>query len=180
MKLDRSIALLLLVAANALAGETVTINGVTYEDVTWGNVTHTSVTIYHKTGVATIPLNRLPPELRQRLGHVPHPSAVTATNTSSAKAVAAPVEPSRADSDGFTPSPLNTRFEERMAGLLVAFGLYVAALLWVNRAAQAIGARKRLWNTVALVLNVPGILVFAAVYGCKQRKRAAEIGRAHV
>jgi len=50
---------------------TISIDGITYEDVQWDNVTKTTVTLRHKTGVATIPLSKLPTELQQHFGFDP-------------------------------------------------------------------------------------------------------------
>ena len=61
-------------AAAVLAQDTnttITINGVTYENVRWGTVTPTTVSLFHKTGVATIPLSTLPPDLQTRFGYDP-------------------------------------------------------------------------------------------------------------
>lgn len=41
-------------------------NGVTYESVTYGKVSARGVTVFHKTGVITIPLEQLPEEVRGR------------------------------------------------------------------------------------------------------------------
>ena len=41
-------------------------------DVRWERVTPTTVTIFHKTGVATIPLEKLPSELQRRFGYDPN------------------------------------------------------------------------------------------------------------
>jgi hypothetical protein len=49
----------------------ITIDGVTYEDVRWGTVTPATVSIFHSTGIASIPLEKLPPELQQRFGYDP-------------------------------------------------------------------------------------------------------------
>ena len=49
----------------------ITIGLETYEDVTWGVVTPSTVSIHHKTGIAKIPLAKLPPELQQRFGYDP-------------------------------------------------------------------------------------------------------------
>lgn len=46
-----------------------TIRGETYEDVTWGRVTPADVTIFHKSGVATIPLRDLPEDLQKQFGY---------------------------------------------------------------------------------------------------------------
>jgi hypothetical protein len=50
---------------------TITIDGTTYENVRWERITPTTVTVFHKTGVATILLAKLPPELQQRFGYDP-------------------------------------------------------------------------------------------------------------
>jgi len=57
---------LCLLIGMARAEESVTINGYTYQNVRWGTVTPTSVTIFHKSGIATIPLDNLPEELQKR------------------------------------------------------------------------------------------------------------------
>lgn len=54
---------------------TLTLDGVTYEQVQWTNATPSTVTIFHKTGVATIQLEKLPPELRKRFGYDPKKAA---------------------------------------------------------------------------------------------------------
>ena len=61
-------------AAIALAEDTnttITIDGVTFENVRWGTVTPTTVSILHRTGAATIPLEKLPPELQKQFGYDP-------------------------------------------------------------------------------------------------------------
>jgi len=47
----------------------VTIEGVVYEDIRFGRVMPPTVTIYHKRGVANVPLASLPPELQKTLGY---------------------------------------------------------------------------------------------------------------
>ncbi len=68
----------------------ITVNGDTYEDVRWRQVTPTTVTIFHKTGVATIPLASLPPTLQQRFGYDPQKAAEfqAAEDANAAKALA--------------------------------------------------------------------------------------------
>ena len=58
------------VTSNALP-DTITIGGVTYSNVTWRSVTPATVTIFHSTGIAAIPLWKLPPELQKRFGYDP-------------------------------------------------------------------------------------------------------------
>ena len=48
-----------------------TVDGITYSNFTWGTVTPSSVSIIHKTGVARIPLELLPPDLKKRFGYDP-------------------------------------------------------------------------------------------------------------
>lgn len=48
-----------------------TIDNVQYENVRWGRVTPATVTIFHRTGVAAIPLWKLPPDLQKKFGYDP-------------------------------------------------------------------------------------------------------------
>jgi hypothetical protein len=48
-----------------------TIDGFTYENPRFERVTATTVTIFHSTGIATIPLAKLPPELQKQFGYDP-------------------------------------------------------------------------------------------------------------
>jgi len=54
---------------------TITIGGITYSNVTWRTVTPATVSIFHQTGVASIPLEELPPELQARFGYDPQKAA---------------------------------------------------------------------------------------------------------
>jgi hypothetical protein len=54
--------------SNALPAS-IAIDGITYSNVTWRTVTPATVTIFHRTGIATIPLEKLPPELQKRFGY---------------------------------------------------------------------------------------------------------------
>jgi hypothetical protein len=49
----------------------ITVDGVTYEDVRWGTTTPSAVTIFHKTGIGRIPLEKLSPELQKIFGYDP-------------------------------------------------------------------------------------------------------------
>jgi hypothetical protein len=69
-----SLLLCIVTATVALAQETnisITIDGVTYENYHWGTITPTTVSIIHRTGAATIPLEKLPPDLQKRFGYDP-------------------------------------------------------------------------------------------------------------
>jgi len=50
---------------------TITVDRVTYSNITWRTVTLATVSIMHSTGAATIPLEKLPPELQQRFNYNP-------------------------------------------------------------------------------------------------------------
>lgn len=54
---------------------TITVDGIIYSKVTWRTATSASVTIFHQTGVASIPLEKLPPELQRRFGYDPQKAA---------------------------------------------------------------------------------------------------------
>lgn len=56
---------------NTVASNSFTIDGFTYENVRWARVTPSTVTIFHKTGVATVPLEKLPLDLQEKLGYDP-------------------------------------------------------------------------------------------------------------
>jgi len=56
---------------NVAETTTLTIDGVTYSNAHWGAVSPSSVTILHKSGVASIPLEKLSPELQKQFGYDP-------------------------------------------------------------------------------------------------------------
>src|SRR5258707_1318150 len=60
--------------SNALPAS-ITVDGSTYDNVRWGRVTLSTVTIFHRTGVATVPLAKLPPELQKQFGYDPQKAA---------------------------------------------------------------------------------------------------------
>lgn len=62
-------------ATGLLAQETVTVDGVTYEILQWGTVTPAEVSVIHRTGTATLPLEKLPAELRERFKYDPDKAA---------------------------------------------------------------------------------------------------------
>ncbi len=63
---------------------TIMVDGITYSNVTWRTVTSASVTIFHETGVASIPLEKLPPELQRRFGYDPQKAAAYRAQESAA------------------------------------------------------------------------------------------------
>jgi hypothetical protein len=54
---------------------TITVDGISYSNVTFGVVTPITVSITHKTGVATIPLEKLSPDLQECFGYDPEKAA---------------------------------------------------------------------------------------------------------
>jgi hypothetical protein len=75
--LARIFLLCCLAMHSALAGDTntlpgtITVDGITYSNVTWRTVTPATVSIFHQTGVASIPLEKLPSDLQRRFGYDP-------------------------------------------------------------------------------------------------------------
>lgn len=57
------------------AGPTITIDGVTYTDVHFAEKHGDSVDIFHSTGVRSVPMEKLPPELQKQLGYRPKKTA---------------------------------------------------------------------------------------------------------
>jgi hypothetical protein len=47
------------------------VDGITYSNVTWRTITPATASITHRTGAASIPLWKLPPELQARFGYDP-------------------------------------------------------------------------------------------------------------
>jgi hypothetical protein len=80
------------VTSNALP-DTITIGGVTYSNVTWRSVTPATVTIFHSTGIAAIPLGDLPPELQKQFGY--DPQKATAWQATQQKSAAARADAER-------------------------------------------------------------------------------------
>lgn len=78
---------------------TLTVDGITYSNVTFGTVTPSSVSVRHSTGVATVPLAKLPPDLRQRLGYDPQKAAAFIQKRAEAEAAAAKLAAERLAED---------------------------------------------------------------------------------
>ena len=76
--MNRILLICLFAATLGFAEETnltITVDGVTYRNVRFERVTPASVTIFYTTGVATIPLEKLPPELQKKFGYDPQQAA---------------------------------------------------------------------------------------------------------
>ena len=63
------------VVTNPALPTTITIDGTTYDQVRWGRVTPATVTLFHKSGVATIALAKLPPDLQKQFNYNPQRAA---------------------------------------------------------------------------------------------------------
>jgi hypothetical protein len=78
MRLTGILLLCCLPMQSALADETnltLTVDRVTYSNVTFGTVTPSSVSFRHSTGAASMPLEKLPPELQKKFGYDPQKAA---------------------------------------------------------------------------------------------------------
>jgi hypothetical protein len=100
-----TLVLLVFTCAPSFAEETntpptkITIDGVTYEDVRWDTVTPATVSIFHKTGIASIPLEKLPPELQQQFGYDPKKANEYRTVEAARSAAAAKQAGARAEEE---------------------------------------------------------------------------------
>jgi hypothetical protein len=95
MKLARCITLLLFCAGLGFAGEVIdslVIDGKTYDGVKWGPVNQGKVVIFHYRGVATVPLDKLPPQYQAQFGYHPATNAA-ATTTNGLTAAVSPAPP---------------------------------------------------------------------------------------
>jgi hypothetical protein len=72
--------------AQTNAVHSITIDGVVYEDYRFGRVTPSEITIFHKTGVATIPLAKMPPDLQKQFGYDPEKATQWQTGLRKAEA----------------------------------------------------------------------------------------------
>lgn len=76
-----AVLLLISVVAASFAEETnplptrITVDGIIYSNVIWRAFTPATASIVHRTGAATIPLEKLPPELQTRFGYDPQKAA---------------------------------------------------------------------------------------------------------
>lgn len=67
---------IVVLAANAdETNLTLTVDGITYSNVVWRTTTPATVSIFHKSGAASIPLEKLPPDLQKRFGYDPKKAA---------------------------------------------------------------------------------------------------------
>jgi len=90
------------VASNVVPS-TITIDGATYEEVRWGRLTPSTVTLFHKTGSASIPLWKLPPDLQKQFGYDPQKAAAWQTAEQKSAAARAKAERQKA----YATKPLN-------------------------------------------------------------------------
>jgi hypothetical protein len=103
----------LLIALPAFADD-LTIDGVTYHDVRWGTVTPADVAIIHSTGVVTMPLKKLTPDLQKRFGYDPQKAKRYADAKAERAALEANVRAERA------------AFERETTGKIILLGKLVS------------------------------------------------------
>ena len=78
MKISVLFVLCCLAIQSAFAVESnlvLTVDGTTYSNVTFGAATPAAVKVFHSSGIASLPLAKLPPELQQRFGYDPQKAA---------------------------------------------------------------------------------------------------------
>jgi hypothetical protein len=78
-------AILVLCLCSVALADDLTIDGVTYQDVRYGSVRGNSVTIFHRTGVATVPIASLAPDLQKKLGYDPEKAQADAEQAAKLK-----------------------------------------------------------------------------------------------
>ncbi|HUI05405.1 MAG TPA: hypothetical protein VL486_00205 [Verrucomicrobiae bacterium] len=146
MRTFRLTFLLCVVAAVvALAKDTnttITIDGVTYENFRWGTVTPTTVSIFHQTGVATVPLADLPPDLQKRFGY--DPKKIAERKLAETKATAPNPESGQVTINS-APAALGSGRKhpaEMMGVASVSLPLVPTAIVFVNRSP---GVRRVYW-----------------------------------
>lgn len=64
-------ALCLFVIVAPASGEDLKVNGKRYENIRWGTATPVEVVLFHKEGVARLPLAQMPPEIQQKFNYDP-------------------------------------------------------------------------------------------------------------
>ncbi len=120
--MNRILLVCLLAATLGSAQETnltITVDGIAYTNVQFRGTTPVSVAIFHSTGVATIPLEKLPPELQKRFGYDPQ----RAGQWQASQAASTPPPAARApirEPRQTTPAEIVSRFPE--LGAYGAFG----------------------------------------------------------
>jgi hypothetical protein len=62
---------ILLVSGAGASAEDVTVNGITYSNITWGTVTPSTASIIYSSGIISVNLSDLSPELRHRFNYNP-------------------------------------------------------------------------------------------------------------
>lgn len=95
--------LLLLLAASAYGEETnltLIVNGVTYQNARWGTITPDSVSIIHRSGVTSIPLSQLSPELQKKFGYDPQKAQAYKTSVAARQASMVEQEAYRRETSG--------------------------------------------------------------------------------
>ena len=75
--------------------KTISVDGVTYEEIRWDAVTPATIKIFHRFGVALLPLAKLPPVLQWKFSYDPDKAAEYLTSQAEAKQRAQETEAAR-------------------------------------------------------------------------------------
>jgi hypothetical protein len=137
---------------------TLTVDGITYNNVRFVHPTPATVTIYHSTGVATIPLAQLPPDLQKRFGY--DPQAATQWELTQQKIDAATAETQRQQAARWKAEQEKIAAEaQSRAAAAVEWKLRVQSVLpdsviaWGHPSASP----KRSKSITILLVNPPGL-----------------------
>ena len=120
MRLAGFLILCCLAMHSAFAAEsnlTLTVDSVTYSNVTFGTVTPSSVTIFYRTGIARIPLEKLPPELQKQFSYDPQKAADWQKREQQATAERQKAEQQRALREKLSKTPLAEPLKVGMVGV---------------------------------------------------------------
>jgi hypothetical protein len=143
---------------------TLTVDGITYHDVRFIHPTPATVTIYHSTGVATIPLAQLPPDLQKRFGY--DPKAATQWELTQQQIEAAAAEAQR--QQGARWKAEQEKIAAEAAVLAEAQSRAAAAMEWKLRVTSVLpdsviawgrpsASPKRSKSITILLVNPPGL-----------------------
>ena len=147
---------------------TITVDGVTYRNVRFERATPASVTIFYTTGVATIPLEKLPPEFQKRFGYDPQQAA----QWQAAQQKAAPdVAEAQRKAAAAAESKLTVGYDPQRASELQTAQQKAAAEAGAalrKTVADAAEARKKAATAAEWILTVENTLVDGVIAkGCK-------------
>jgi hypothetical protein len=133
---------------------TLTIDGITYNNVRFVHPTPATVTIFHSTGVATIPLAKLPSDLQKQFNY--DPQAAAQWTAAQQKADAEAAEARRTAAEEQRKSAAAAAEEQRKAAATVQWALRVQTVLpdgVIGWGCQ--GATRQCTNSISILLVNP-------------------------